>query len=77
MGFDALYIYIYIYVTLELRWQNTGTVLMKSVFRRNEYHEKDIMAIISLPKHYRNDGSHETMVSLFTRFDFKDMLKKI
>ena len=33
------------------------------------------MAVSSLPQRYRGDGSHETMVSFFTNFDFKDMLK--
>ena len=33
------------------------------------------MAVTSLPQRYRGDSSHETMVSFFTKFDFKDMVK--
>ena len=50
---------------------------MKSVFRINGYYEKDMMVITSLPQHYRDDDSHETVVSFFTNFDFKDMSKNI
>ena len=67
----------YICIIPELRRQNIGAVLMKSIFRRDEYHEKDIMAITSLPKRYRHDGSYETMVRFFTKFDFKDMSKNM
>ena len=55
---------------------NIGTALMKTVMIRNEYHNTDIMAVTSLPQHYRVGDNHENMVSFFTTFDFKDMSKQ-
>ena len=63
-------------VTPDLRRMNIGTALMKTVMIRNEYHNKDIMAVTSLPQHYRVGDNHENMVSFFTTFDFKDMSKQ-
>ena len=67
----------YICVAPELRRHDFATALMKSVFRKNEYYERVIMAVTSLPKCYVGDGSDKTMVNFFTQFGFKDMLKKI
>ena len=65
-----------IYVTPDLRRMNIGTTLIKTAMTRNIYHNKDIMAVTSLPQHYRVGNEHETMVSFFTTFDFKDMQKQ-
>ena len=55
----------YICVIPDLRRLNIGTALMKNVLTRDEYHNKEIMAVISLPQRYRSKDDYETMVSFY------------
>ena len=57
----------YLCVLDAFRRMNVATALMTTVFRKNEYHNKEIMAVTSLPRRYRHDKNYETMVvfSLF------------
>ena len=51
----------YICVPDAFRRMNVATALMTTVFRKGEYHNKEIMAVTSLPRHYRHDKNYETM----------------
>ena len=53
----------YICVPDAFRRMNVATALMTTVFKKNEYHKKEIMAVTALPNRYRHDENYETMVS--------------
>ena len=66
----------YICVPEGFRRQNVATALMTTVFKKNEYHKKEIMAVTTLPNRYRHDKNYEAMVSFFSSFKFEAMSRK-
>ena len=56
----------YICIPDEFYRENVATALMTTVFRKNEYHKKEIMAVTALLNRYRHDKKYKTMVSFFS-----------
>ena len=55
----------YLCVLPEIRRQNVGTTMLKMIMSQDEYENRKIMAMTSLPASYRGVISYKTMGNFF------------